>query len=191
MSGPKSKAELLDEMRREHAEWEALIAGADETRLTEPGAVGDRSVKDLVAHVMVYERWVVSNLGDDVPPDPAPPPDVDMNDLDQRNAWFYRANRDRPLVDVLADWRRFARRLEELVEALPEEQLSASFAVTPEGRLRPATESDAAPWPLWSIIDGNAGGHYAEHTPAFRAWLEQRGALINRGTADNQGASGS
>ena len=172
MSGPKSKAELLDEMRREHAEWEALIAGADEARLTESGAVGDWSVKDLVAHVMVYERWVVGNVGDGVPPDPPPPPDVDMNDQDQRNAWFYRANRDRPVADVLADWRHFARRLEELVEALPEEQLGVSFTVTPEGRLRPVTESDAGPpWPLWRIIDGNAGRHYADHTPELREWL--------------------
>src|SRR5919202_373548 len=122
-------------MRREHAEWDALIAGADEARLTGPGAVGDWSVKDLVAHVMVYERWVVGNLGDDVPPDPDPPSDVNMNDLDQRNAWFYRANLDRPLVDVLADWRHFAHRLEELVEAPPEERLGVSFTVTPEGGL--------------------------------------------------------
>lgn len=167
-----TKAALLDKLRAGRAEWEALLARVGEGRMTAPGVEGEWSVKDVAAHIMVYERWVVGNLGGDMPPEPPPPPGVDLNDLDGRNAWFYELNRDRPPGEVLAESRRVYEQLLDLVRALPEEQVGALYTITPEGRLRPAGESDASErWPLWSIIDGNAGQHYFDHIPALRAWL--------------------
>ena len=61
------------------------------------------------------------------------------------------------------------------MEASPEEELRAPYTITDEGELRPAAESDAAAsWPLWRLIDGNAGQHYADHNAAVRAWLDRR-----------------
>ncbi len=173
MGTPKSmtKAELLERMRTGRAEWETLLAEVGEARMTEPGVEGEWSVKDVAAHIMVYERWVAGNLGGAVPEEPPAPPEVDMDDQDARNAWFHARHRDSPLGNVLAESRQVHEQLRDLVQALPEGEVGARFGITPEGKLRPATESDGPHWPLWSIIDGNAGGHYFDHLPALRAWL--------------------
>ncbi len=102
MTTQMTKAELLDKLRAGRAEWEALLARVGEARMTEPGVEGEWFVKDVAAHIMVYERWVVGNLGGAVPAQPPLPPGVALNDLDERNAWFHELNRDRPLHDVLA-----------------------------------------------------------------------------------------
>jgi hypothetical protein len=57
-----TKAELLATMRRERAAWEALLAEVGESRLDEPGATGHWSVKDVIAHNMYFEQWVVDRL---------------------------------------------------------------------------------------------------------------------------------
>ena len=175
MAEQMTKAELLEKMRSERARWEALLAEVGEERLTEPGVAGEWSVKDIAAHLTVYERWTAGRLGGDVPPEPDAPPGVDVADLDQRNAWYYAHDRDRPLPDVLADSRRFHHLLRALVEARPEEELRAPYTITDEGELRPAAEPEAAAnWPLWRLIDGNAGAHYADHNAAVRAWFDRR-----------------
>ena len=53
-----TKAEFLDRLRSGRAEWDALIAQIDEAQMTEPGVVGDWSVKDIIAHVTWSERVI-------------------------------------------------------------------------------------------------------------------------------------
>lgn len=63
MATVTSKAELLATLRAERVRWEALLAEVDGARMTEPGVEGEWSVKDAIAHITVYERWLVEWLG--------------------------------------------------------------------------------------------------------------------------------
>ena len=56
MNTPMTKTRLLDRLRTERAQWEALLTDIDEARMTQPGVEGEWSVKDIVAHVTFYER---------------------------------------------------------------------------------------------------------------------------------------
>jgi hypothetical protein len=52
-----NKAELIEAIRSERAELEALWAGATEEQMTRrPGPQADWSVKDLIAHLVSWEQ---------------------------------------------------------------------------------------------------------------------------------------
>ena len=56
MGEPHNKSQLLATMRRERAQWNALLAEVGEAQMTEPGVAGAWSVKDIIAHITWYER---------------------------------------------------------------------------------------------------------------------------------------
>ncbi len=147
-----TKAGLLERIRAARAEWEALLAGIAPERLSEPGVTGDWSVKDIVAHVGFWERSVLDGLrtGNRGL----------QGEVDEINERVFRANRDRPLDEVLAEEREVYRQLLETIEALPEDALAAP---------------DRFPWtggrPVWVLIAGNTYWHYPEHAESIRAWL--------------------
>src|SRR5947208_570263 len=60
MGAQISKASILHELRAARAEWDALMVEVGEGRMTKPGAAGDWSVKDVVAHLSSYSRWFVN-----------------------------------------------------------------------------------------------------------------------------------
>jgi hypothetical protein len=86
-----------------------------------------------------------------------------LADIDRRNAENYAANYARPLDDVLADSRRTFEQLSALTERFSEEDL-----FTP-GRYRWSPDL-----PLKRLIGGESYGHYDDHLPAVRAWLERQ-----------------
>jgi uncharacterized damage-inducible protein DinB len=59
MSDIMSKSQLFDVLRTHRAQWDAWLASVDDERMTQPGAAGHLSVKDIVSHITAYERWLV------------------------------------------------------------------------------------------------------------------------------------
>jgi hypothetical protein len=51
-----NSAELLDTMPTERARWEALLIEVGIEQMQEPGAEGQWSIRDIVAHITAYER---------------------------------------------------------------------------------------------------------------------------------------
>ncbi|HEX5692552.1 MAG TPA: maleylpyruvate isomerase N-terminal domain-containing protein, partial [Roseiflexaceae bacterium] len=62
MEESMTKAKLLETLRRERAEWDALVAQVPRDRMTIPGVAGHWSVKDVIAHLTYYERWLADRL---------------------------------------------------------------------------------------------------------------------------------
>lgn len=162
-----TKAQLLERMRAGRAEWEALLAVVPESRMIEPDVEGEWSIKDILAHVTVYEQWTADQLegvlrGEtEMVVRPDLPPGADSNDTDKQNAAYAAAYRDRPLDEIAAWSREEFPRLLAAVEALPEDIL-----ITP-GRV-PLMRGGV----LWELVAGNAYDHYASHAIAIRAWLD-------------------
>jgi hypothetical protein len=55
MDNQMTRARLLVELRAARSEWDTLMAVVGEERMTEPGAAGDWSVKDVIAHLTSFD----------------------------------------------------------------------------------------------------------------------------------------
>lgn len=124
------KAELVESIRRERAELNAIIARVGEPEMLKPALDDDWSIKDVVAHITAWEQlcltWVRTNHRGEGPFTPA--------SLSALNAKLHAENARRSLDDVLAD----ARRSYEEFVAMVEEQSDESLATPPSWRTLPS-----------------------------------------------------
>ncbi len=152
------KGELIRRVETTRRGWDELLGRVDDHLALEPGAEGELSAKDLVAHVTWYEREVVAMLRTRR---------MEGSGLwalgpDERNAAIHEQARDVPLEQVRAESARVFEALIEQLRLLPDEAYSdaARFADMP---------SDWAPWEL---IAGNTIWHYPDHMGAIKGLLE-------------------
>ena len=151
------KAPFIETLHTGRTEWEALLAEVGEVRMLQPGAAGEWSVKDVIAHVMWSEREMVGVMqahalvGSDL---------WDLPE-DERNAVVFAEQRDQPLHDVLSEEQQVYAQFLEAVQALSDEDF------TDPHRFREMPEQ----WLPWQILAGCSFAHYRQHTPSIRAWL--------------------
>ena len=151
------KATFLEQLRSGRAEWEALLAEVGEERMAEPGANGEWSVKDVVAHVLWGEREMIgvcrqrALVGSDL---------WGMTD-DERNPIMVSWYRDHSVQDVLAEEKQIYAQLWAEVQKLSEDDLNnpGNFRDMP------------ADWVPWQLIAGVSFKHYRDHMPTIREWL--------------------
>ena len=150
------KSDLIRRIEPARRGWDALLGRVDDDLALEPGAEGELSAKDLVAHVTWYEREVVTMLRSRA---------MDVSGLwalgpDERNAAIHEAS-GMSLEDVRAESARVFTALMEQLELLPEEAYSDASRF-----------SDMPPeWEPWELIAGNTIWHYPDHMGAIRRLL--------------------
>ena len=174
------KARLLNLMNTSYAAFTQLLSPLSEAQLTTPGVTGLWSIKDILAHLAVWEHHALNYLlaaeKGDVPPEStleelgygdAQPPEADALPPEERadefspeNSFLYHQNKERPLADVQDDFRLTFADIVATVQRIDGTLLfdSHSMAWT-EGR------------PLWLWIAGNTYEHYEEHTGPIEQWL--------------------
>jgi hypothetical protein len=151
---------VFDAARRENQDFLATIP---RERMTEPGATGHWTVKDVIAHTTGWRNRFIAQLeaiaaGQPEPPAPWP---AELTEDDDVNAWIYEQHRDEPLDDVLAGWDSSFDRLRAAFVALPDEVL-----------YDPNYFSWAEGTPLIEVLPKTYMGHFnEEHEPVLRAWL--------------------
>ena len=163
MNQPLSKAALTAELNASRTELESVISQVPPNRMTEPGACGSWSVKDLLAHLAFGNDWLAQQLerrarGES--PDPEELRQVQelgLADNETRNTYYAQFHRDLDLAYV-RDWDRRANA-----------RLLTAFAALPESRLQ---EPD---WwtfgrALGSVFDVD---HDREHAQDIQRWLGQ------------------
>lgn len=172
MTTKMTKTTFVSTLRADHQEWESALSQVPEERMTEPGGAGEWSVKDLIAHITVYERWTIEWLEPALqgnPPDWNYPEDEDTATLEDRNARFYEQNRDRPLNEIRAEAAGAHTRLVNVIDQLPDDAINRDvrdFAPEVGAYYRDGTK-------VWEAIDGNAAEHFREHTADVKAWLRR------------------
>ncbi len=159
------KETLLRTIQTEYAHLDSLIAPLSETQLCTPGSEGQWSIKDILAHVAVWEqicaRWLEEFLRGETP-QPSERLDRDSNNR------IYRENRDRSLSEVRGLCRsaheQFLHQVELLTQTYTEEDLNAPHRFA-------WTES----WPGYSLISAiadNSYEHYQDHAQQIRNLLD-------------------
>jgi hypothetical protein len=161
-----NKSELVNWLQEEHEKWEALLDEIGPTRMDQPGVNGDWSMKDMVAHLNGWNRWLLARLeaarrGEPEAPTPWP---AHLKTEDEVNAWIYESSRGRSASEVLDETRRVFQELVAVVEDLPYEvrieevRGNRAYYLVWVGNKR---------FPVGEFFD-----HYHDdHEPDVRAWL--------------------
>ena len=166
------KERTLDDMRASWDETEAVLARIPEARMLEPGVVEAWSVRDLLAHIAGYERYVSALIFGDLEGyqptnqqfygrDDAPTPEDDAND-DTSNAWVVAHARTKDLQATLTEYRWAHDQMIRAVDACSEADLEdASRFPSLNGKT------------LLSILPGQCMGHHREHLPQLEAFASR------------------
>ncbi len=165
MDAPGDKQDLIQRIRNERDGWGTLLGNLSEDEMLIPTEENAWSVKDHVAHIVVWEKRLVEWLDvvekGDVPQQL--PPGMTWDDLDRWNEQTFEENRERELKEVLADFNHFAEEVVQAVEVIPENLLM---------------RADSLAWrsgsPLWEMVAANTFWHYPEHREAIKHWQEER-----------------
>ena len=159
------KREVISRIKAERARWNELVAQVDDDRMLKPGAGGGWSGKDIVAHVIWYEREMVGMLKSRV----LAGSNLWELPVHERNAAVHDEIKSLTLQEVRAWADRIFPELIEQLELLPEEAYvdAAYFEHMPRE------------WAPWKVIAGNTFKHYPEHSNAIRARMES--GLISKG----------
>lgn len=155
------RGELLATVRAVRGDMERIVADAEEDVATRGGTFDAWAFKDIVAHLTGW-RWrtvvrLEAALDGREPIMPWPAPLDEGDDLDQINRWFFDANRDRPLAEILRESGETFDRVERAIAAMSENDLLAAdrFPWLKGERLGPA------------VVHGTAE-HFREHEPELR-----------------------
>jgi DinB superfamily len=148
----------LDAAWRDLLDSYADLADAD---LLTPGVTGAWSVRDIVAHVTVWEEEALKHLPRILEGGRPPRYSVAYGGIDAFNALMTGRLRELTLPEVLARRDDVHRRLVAYLESVPEEQLVR------ETRFRRRLRFDTF-------------GHYPKHAAGIRAWRERADAAEPR-----------
>jgi len=157
------KLTLLNSMQTGHHNFTAFISELTRQQMLQPGVIGEWSVKDILAHIVVHEQRMIDWIGKKLNgesldgPQPYSMPDEALNRLNEQ---IYRQNRDRPLDDVLADLESVHLQALAMVDSAPGADLFDA---------RRFSLQDGEP--LCEAVAANTFSHYEEHSRDIRAWL--------------------
>lgn len=157
-----SKAQLLDDLQHEQAEFEALLDEISDERMTQR-LTEEWSFKDVVAHLTGWRRRTVARFQAALRREPMPAPEWPSHlhpddEVDEVNAWIYAANRDKSVADVRRESRETFDHLVQTLAAFPEADLH---------------DPARFPWLEGETWNGAAlfGHFHDEHEADMRAWL--------------------
>jgi hypothetical protein len=151
---PKNMDELLDLIAQE---WSALmetIAPLTDRQMT-ASPTGAWSVKDNLAHVAAWERFLLLHHLQGQPPHQVLGIEAavfDALDEDGQNAIIYERRKDRSVEEVLEDLQRTHSQV-----------LAQLHKVRFADLMRPPYADDPTNRPLMDVVAGNTYEHYQEH----------------------------
>ena len=145
-------------LKRVDAAWCAFTqayAGLPESDLLEPGVTGAWSVRDIIAHVTIWEQEALKHLPLILRGCRPPRYSVTYGGIDAFNAQTTEQNKHLSLADVLRQQEAVHGRLISLIEGVPEDHLGGYTSARRRLRL-------------------DTYGHYPLHARAIREWREER-----------------
>ena len=154
MPRPASKLDLLAAIEKEQGALEMLLETLTPEQMTEPGIVGEWSVKDVLAHLIEWEQmclgWHAAGLRGETPELPAP--GFKWNQTPQLNQHIYEKHRERPLDEVLEQFQASHREILEVIQGLSNEKLftTGHFAWTKKNTLGTYMVSATSSHYLWA-----------------------------------------
>lgn len=156
------KATLIQRIREERERLLRALEGLPPEALERELVFGEWTVKDILAHLAVWQGRLITLLFQ--LEQGRRPKDLELSEaeVDALNERFYRAQKDRPLERVLADFHGTYQQLLKRLERLSDEDLNQP------GRFPGLSQ------PLWELIAADTFEHDAEHRADIECWRAQR-----------------
>lgn len=161
------KSELLNWLQEQYQQWEAFLDRIGPTRMDQPGVNGHWSMKDVVAHLTGWNRWLVARLqaAQRGEPEPPPPWPAQLQAEDAINAWIYESNRGRSVREVMDETHQVFQQLLAVIEGLPDDV-----------RIERIERIERAYHLVWvddkRFVASEFFDHFHDdHEPDVRAWL--------------------
>ena len=156
-----NKSELLNWLQEEYQQWDALLDQIGPTLMDQPGVNSDWSMKDIIAHLTGWNRWLVVRLQaaaqDEA--EPTPPWSVQLQDEDDINAWIYESNHEKSVGEVLDEMKQVHQQLLAVIQSLPDDvRIEEEWHLVWLGDQR---------FPIGEFFDH----FHDDHEPDVRAWL--------------------
>lgn len=170
MTAPATIAGVLERIRASRADFDTAVARLTDDQFTAPGAEGDSSVKDLVAHVAGWEQGIAALLQHEPRfeamgiEDASAGRDNDMVlDTDTVNERLHALHLDRPSHEVLTMAHEAHERVLAVIATLNDDDLQRPYREFSEEN-RPNNHEPVINW-----IAGDTYEHYEDHTPSVQA----------------------
>jgi hypothetical protein len=165
-----NKHVFLARLMRERDKFELLINRIGFTRrLTLPGVLGKWSVKDLLAHVLVYEQYVADRMYE-IQQDEPYIPSRTQNALDAFLEQYGYPDFGSPLLDNEAPLEWVVEKYRSVsLEDIVTQELNAFASIV--ASLEKMTEATINQHNLYERIATNTYKRYREHSRDIRSWL--------------------
>jgi hypothetical protein len=167
VSTPPTRQALIEALTDTRAATESVLAGLEPAGLVAPGVAGDWSVKDVLAHLTAWEVEMLTNLGKARRGAKTGRTRWTQAQTDAQNAAWHSQMKDRPLSQVLDDFRGVRRQSLRQVEGLTDQVLAAVPAWLDQ--------------PLGEYIASQTCEHETEHLLELRAWRDRQAGLSSNG----------
>lgn len=161
-----SKQQILKDIEGERRRLEKNLAELSPSQMTIPGVVGKWTIKDILVHLVAWERlfvgWYEGGLRGEMAAIPQ-----NSKDIHALNREIYERNKNTPLDDVLKDFHASYQQTLAIVQSIPEEDIFVHAAWT--GR-----------WILGDFITANTCNHYSWAKTQIRNWCKHTLAETER-----------
>ncbi len=125
MPRPTTKKQLLETIEAEQNALEQFLVSLSAAQMTQPGVVGEWSVKDVLAHLLEWQDmvldWHSTALKGKVPAVPAE--GLSWAQLPQLNQRIYEKHCGRHLADIQKEFKASHKKCVSLIQSLSEEDL--------------------------------------------------------------------
>jgi uncharacterized damage-inducible protein DinB len=151
------RTSFIETVQSNRAELDSTIVALADEQLLEPGASGEMSVKDILAHIAWFEREMIGLLHQRA----LAGSDLWNLPTDERNAVIFQLNRQRSLPDIRQEAEVIFQQLLGELENLDEAALDD-----------PGCFRDMPPdWSPRQLLAENTSEHYQHHLADIQAWL--------------------
>ena len=145
------KQSLLDTLDKVWQQFKLSYSGLSESQISQPGVIGEWSVKDIIGHVTTWEQEALKALALILQGQRLPRYKDLYGGINAFNALMTEKKRLLPLSEILEQSEKIHQKLVVYISSAPEEMF------TTETRFRRRIRLDTY-------------GHYPEHTKAILAW---------------------
>ena len=125
MPRPTTKKQLLETIEVEQKALEQFLASLSPAQMTQPGVVGEWSVKDVLAHLLEWQdmllNWHATALKGKVPAVPAE--GLSWAQLPLLNQRIYEKHCNRPFADIQKEFRASYKKTLSVIQGLSDKDL--------------------------------------------------------------------
>jgi hypothetical protein len=157
-----NKAEVLSALENSRTQLQQAIEGLTPEEMTQPGTLGEWSIKDILAHISRWEAELIQILYQ-IQQGSAPKiPDYSTADFQRLNAQFVLESQSRSLQQIKDDLLAVRKQTLKRIEQIPEKDLS-------DPRRFPSLGGSS----LAQVIEAYTFEHDSEHAEQILSWRKQ------------------